>query len=166
MVSNPKKVLTRDNTKSRDEDVGETSTNALLRGQSLKRAIHRGRIEASIRSDRALAKQAGVRYQTLMDWYAGRTRPTPATLSQIAVALQVKLGDLWAAWERLPEAAPGVGDPLVSALGDQTAAINRLVDRLDSLASGAIRDGVADALREAQRDPGGGGSRDERPSER
>jgi len=36
---------------------------------------------------------------------------------------------------------------LIKALSAQTEAINRLVDRLESLASQAIRDGVADELR-------------------
>lgn len=52
---------------------------------------------------------------------------------------------------------------LVIAIGAQTDAINRLIDRLDSLASDAIRDGVMDALREAGLDPGDGASPDELP---
>lgn len=47
-----------------------------------------------------------------------------------------------------PTAEPS-RDLLIEALRDQTAAINALVNRLDLLASSAIRDGVADALREA-----------------
>lgn len=44
---------------------------------------------------------------------------------------------------------PETDEGLVAAIRDQTAAINRLVDRLEGLASGAIREGVLDALREA-----------------
>ncbi len=40
-------------------------------------------------------------------------------------------------------------DELVKAIRDQTEAINRLIERFDSLASQAIRDGVADAMKEA-----------------
>lgn len=47
---------------------------------------------------------------------------------------------------------------LILALTAQTTAINRLIDRLDSLASAAIRDGVMDALREAGLGPTDGES--------
>lgn len=49
-------------------------------------------------------------------------------------------------------------DELIAALASQTEAINRLVDKLDSLASDAIRSGVMDALREAGLAQGGGAS--------
>lgn len=52
---------------------------------------------------------------------------------------------------------------LLAALANQTAAIDRLIVRLDSLASQAIRDGVLDALREAGLGPDDGASPDEPP---
>lgn len=57
------------------------------------------------------------------------------------------------------EPAPAQGESaLIAALGAQTTAINRLIERLDLLASSAIRDGVLDALREAGLDPDAGAS--------
>lgn len=52
---------------------------------------------------------------------------------------------------------------LIRALEDQTAAINRLVDWLGTLAPQAIADGVRDALREAGLSPDDGESPDEPP---
>lgn len=65
---------------------------------------------------------------------------------------------------RRPEAsdvAPeprGERDMLIDALAAQTAAINRLVDKLDSLVQGSIRAGVMDALRAAGVDLGSAAS--------
>lgn len=58
------------------------------------------------------------------------------------------------------EVAPPTTDmaALVAALDRQTKAINGLVARLESLASGAIREGVEEAIREAEELQGGGGS--------
>jgi hypothetical protein len=55
-------------------------------------------------------------------------------------------------WPSAADAEPepvGETDALVAALREQTAAIDRLVSRLDAMAMPAIRAGVADALREA-----------------
>lgn len=56
------------------------------------------------------------------------------------------------------EPAPSDMAALVAALERQTEAINQLVGQLDLLASQAIREGVADALREAAEARGVGGS--------
>ncbi len=60
--------------------------------------------------------------------------------------------------ETQPETPLTERDELVKALREQTAAINQLVTKLDSLASTAIRAGVMDALREAGVSLGGGAS--------
>lgn len=54
-------------------------------------------------------------------------------------------------WPSAEDAEPEAGetDALVAALKEQTAAIDRLVSRLDAMAMPAIRAGVAEALREA-----------------
>jgi len=63
-------------------------------------------------------------------------------------------------WPSAEDADPEVTDQaaLIKALTAQTEAINRLVDRLESLASQAIRDGVADELRAVGLAPASGGS--------
>lgn len=71
--------------------------------------------------------------QDILSAYFGGRRPDPATAEQ-------------------PRSER---DELIAALAAQTTAINRLVDKLDLLASSAIRAGVMDALREAGLDLGG-----------
>lgn len=53
-------------------------------------------------------------------------------------------------WPSAEDADPDVADTasLIAALGEQTRAIDRLIERLDSLASSAIRAEVADLVRE------------------
>jgi transcriptional regulator with XRE-family HTH domain len=74
------------------------------RGAALKLAIHVAREKAEITSDRQLALKAGVHYDTLMNWFAGRTLPRPAELKKIADVLGVRLVDLMDVYEgRDPE---------------------------------------------------------------
>lgn len=65
-------------------------------------------------------------------------------------------------WPSAEDADPEVADQatLIAALAAQTAAINRLVDRLESLAPIAIRQGVAAELRAAGLIPASGESPD------
>lgn len=76
----------------------------LAGGPALKRAVHVARARAGIASDAELANTAGVHYDTLMNWYAGRTVPRPAEVRKVAEALGVPYGDLLAAYDgRAPE---------------------------------------------------------------
>ena len=59
----------------------------------------------------ALAKAAGIRRQTLQDWYAGKDTPSLGHLEAVAVALGVRRVDLVAAYDGVTapeqtEAAP------------------------------------------------------------
>lgn len=112
--------------------------------------------EAEARRRLELAAAPGVSFSTYRDIEAGNRKPTAEQRLAIVTVFgeppTVSAG---------PE-ANGSAD-LILALGAQTDAINRLIDRLDSLASAAIRDGVRDALREAGLGPDGGASRDEPP---
>lgn len=98
-------------------------------GLALKRAIHMARAAAGVPSDVALATTAGLRYQTLMDWYAERSRPTPGPLGKVAEALGVPVADLWAAWERRPAVSSDIG-ALIGALNRQADAISDLVSQM------------------------------------
>lgn len=62
-------------------------------------------------------------------------------------------------------ATPPSAAELLGVIALQTEAINRLIERLDSMASVAIRDGVRDALREAGLDPDAGASLSSPPDE-
>lgn len=127
--------------RARNTDTEEaTAPDVPIGGPALKRQIHVARAEAGIPSDRELARRAGVRYQTLMDWYADRTRPTTGPLSRIATELALPVGDLWAAWEG-DEAQPPKPDEgaLVEALHAQTRALSAQTSALEELAQ-AIQD--------------------------
>jgi lambda repressor-like predicted transcriptional regulator len=68
-------------------------------GQRLKRAIHIARAQAEIDSDMQLSLRAGVHYDTLMNWYGGRTTPRPFELRKVAKVLGTPYAELWSAYE-------------------------------------------------------------------
>ncbi len=68
-------------------------------GEALKTAIHVARERAGITSDTQLARQAGVSYDTLMNWFGGRTLPRPTELKRVADAVGVRLVELMDAYE-------------------------------------------------------------------
>jgi ribosome-binding protein aMBF1 (putative translation factor) len=73
-------------------------------GKALKRAIHVARARAGIASDMELSQRAGVHYDTLMNWYSGRTVPRPAEVRKVAEAVDIPLVVLMDAYEgRDPE---------------------------------------------------------------
>lgn len=73
-------------------------------GARLKEAIHVARVRAGITSDTQLALRSGVHYDTLQNWYSGRTMPRAAALRMVADALGVKYSDLQDAYDgRDPE---------------------------------------------------------------
>ena len=73
-------------------------------GQALKRSIHMARERKGIPSDMQLARAAGISYDTLMNWYSGRTVPRPAELKKVADATGTTLVALMDAYEgRDPE---------------------------------------------------------------
>lgn len=95
-------------------------------GDALKLAIHVARERSGITSDTQLAGQAGVSYDTLMNWFGERTTPRPAELKKVADAIGVRLVDLMDAWEGREPMAPG----LESAVHALIAQIGELVDEL------------------------------------
>lgn len=79
----------------------------LTGGKRLRQAIHVARARAEITSDMQLAHLAGISYDTLMNWYSGRTVPRPAEVKKVAEVLEVPYSDLLAAYEgRDPEPQP------------------------------------------------------------
>ena len=75
-------------------------------GARLKEAIHvaRARAKPPITSDSLLSIRAGVHYDTLMNWYAGRTMPSGDAMRRVADTLGVKYADLMDLYEgRDPE---------------------------------------------------------------
>jgi lambda repressor-like predicted transcriptional regulator len=68
-------------------------------GQRLKRAVHIARARAEIDSDMQLSVRAGVHYDTLMNWYGGRTTPRPFELRKVAKTLGIQYAELWSAYE-------------------------------------------------------------------
>jgi hypothetical protein len=89
------------------------------------------------------------------EWESGRRVPSDANLA--------RLTEFYGGGES--PVMPDQQQALIAALRAQTEAINALVARLDSLAGEAVREGVADALREAGVARVVGGSPDVRPGE-
>lgn len=97
-------------------------------GERLKRAIHVARARANILYDTDLATRSRVSYDTLMNWYGGKTVPRGAELRKVGLVLGVAYADLMAAYEgRDPEP-----QPLQEAMRDQTEAIRDLIEAIRS----------------------------------
>ena len=111
-------------------------------------------------AERLTAMGLPVTEGTVRTWEAGRS-PHPDNVEGLERIFGTRSPDYMA--------GAGVGDDpslvpaLLRAVEAQTLAIGKLIEKLDSLASQAIRDGIADALREAGLGPDGGASPDERP---
>ena len=79
----------------------------LAAGQRLKRAIHIARARAGLTSDMQVSGRANVSYDTLMNWYGGRTVPRPFELKKVATALETSYAELWSRYEGMePEPLP------------------------------------------------------------
>lgn len=68
-------------------------------GPALKRAIHVAREAKGITSDTALAAQARVHYDTLMNWFGEKTVPRPSELQKVAQVLGISLVELMDSYE-------------------------------------------------------------------
>ncbi len=79
---------------------------------ALKRTIRTARERQGITSDLQLASKAGVSYDTLMNWWSGRTTPRPAELKKVADVLDVRLVDLMDAYEGRDPEPPSLVDAI------------------------------------------------------
>lgn len=95
-------------------------------GQALKTAVHVHREQAGITSDRQLSARAGVHYDTLMNWYAGRTLPRPAELKKVADVLGVRLVELMDVYEGRDPAPP----ELVEVIGELVVELRLMLSEL------------------------------------
>lgn len=87
-------------------------------GQQLKRTIHVMRERAGIPSDMQMAREAGVSYDTLMNWYSGRTVPRPAELKKVADAIGTSLVALMDAYEGRDPEPPTLVDAIRELIGE------------------------------------------------
>ena len=131
-------------------------------GERLKREIHVARARTAITSDSQLAVQAGVHYDTFMNWFGGRTTPRPFEVRKVAEVLGVSYGDLIAAYEgKDPPQVPleqAVADLIVeirTALVDERQARAELMRAI--AASMAVAMGPATEPAELERVGGGNG---------
>ena len=91
--------------------------------QRLKRAIHVARASAGITSDIQLALRAHVSYDTLMNWFSGKTVPRGRELERVARAAGTSLWTLQAAYDgHAPEP-----QPLQDAVRELTVELRLLV---------------------------------------
>lgn len=121
-------------------------------GEALKRAIRVARARTDITSDTALALQAGVHYDTLMNWYGNRTTPRPFEVKKVAAVLGIPYGDLMAAYEGYDPEPPPLQDAVRELVGEMRALIaeSRLARAQQDEATMALLRALG-AL--AQRDP-------------
>lgn len=144
----------------------EEGTRLPQAGARLRAAMHTAMERTpDVRSVIGLAEKAGVQRGTIYETWSGRL-PKPGTMDAYAQALNVPVGDLWAAWDGRTAAEADELAALVRALKGQTEAINELLSRLDSLATSAVREGVAEALREVAERPADGASQSAPPRAR
>ena len=118
-------------------------------GERLKRAIHVARARKGLTSDTSLSVQSGVAYDTLYNWYSGRTRPRGKELRQIAGYLGVAYSELEAIYEgREPEPLP-----LQDAVRDLVRSLDDLVSelRLTRAEQLVSQEMMRDALQEVER---------------
>lgn len=95
-------------------------------GQRLKRAIHVARASKGMTSDMQLSVGSGVSYDTLYNWYSGRTTPRGAELRKMALFLGVPFSKLQAVYDGVePEPLP-----LQDAVRDLVRSLDDLVAEL------------------------------------
>jgi transcriptional regulator with XRE-family HTH domain len=99
-----------------------------VEGARLKQAIHVARAKAGITSDMQLALRAGVSYDTLMNWYGGKTVPRGNELNKVAGAANTTVWILQAAYDgRAPDPPP-----LQDAIGDLVNLAGRLLSEVEA----------------------------------
>lgn len=87
----------------------------------LKTAIHVAREKAGVPSDMQLSHRAGVSYDTLMNWYAGRTVPRPNELKKVADAAGTSLLSLMDAYEGRDPEPPTLVDAIQALVSELRA---------------------------------------------
>lgn len=90
---------------------------------ALKRAVRSARHERGYKSDKELAKAAGVHLQTLQNWMSGKTTPRPHEMSKVAQTLGKPMDYFSAIYERREPAE----QPLHEAVADLTGVLRELV---------------------------------------
>lgn len=100
------------------------------RSRGFEAAVRAGMARSTdARSVTALAAKAGVERATIYAAFHGR-QPKPDTMSAIAAALSVPVGDLWAAWEDREPVSPELLAAIERTISER---MDRLGDRLERL---------------------------------
>ena len=124
-------------------------TSPAASGERLKREIHAARARAGIGTDMELAKRSRVSYDTLMNWYSGRTVPRANVVKQVADAVGVKYSTLLDVYEgrdpeppELKEAIAMLADEIRTALVDERRARAQLMRAVAAAITAAMGDPV------------------------
>ena len=107
-----------------------------------------------IRSISALCRRAALNRNTLYDWFTGASMPSPGGFAKLAEALEVGIGDLYAAYDGradIPTTTDAAINDLAHDIRANTDAIAALIERLDGVADHAIADEIAAALKDRGR---------------
>ena len=120
-------------------------TSPAASGERLKREIHAARARAGIGTDIELAKRAHVSYDTLMNWYSGRTVPRAHVVKQVAEAVGVRFSLLLDAYEgkdpeppELKEAIAMLADEIRTAMVDERRARIQLMRAVTAAITAAM----------------------------
>ena len=106
------------------------------------------------RSISALCRRAALNRNTLYDWFTGAAVPSPGGFAKLAEALDVGIGDLYAAYDGradIPTTTDVAINDLARDIRDNTDAIAALIERLDGVADHALAEEIATALKERGR---------------
>ena len=118
-------------------------------GERLKREIHVARARAGIGTDMELAQRAHVHYDTLMNWYSGRTTPRSNAVKAIADVIGVRFTTLLDAYEgrdaEPPELKEAIGllvDEIRTAMVDERRARTKLMQAVTAAIAAALAEPV------------------------
>lgn len=124
-------------------------------GKRLKRyvlAVMAGHEE--IRTVSELCRRAGLNRNTIYDWFTGAAVPSPSGIAKLAAALDVSMGDIYAAYDGrmdLPTTTDVALSDLARDIRDQSERIDTLIGLLRGVATHAVADEVVRALSDKKR---------------
>lgn len=114
-------------------------------GKRLEDVVRMAMPRVGIASIAELCRQADVTRNTAYDWFRGATVPTPKALERVARVVKLPVADLWAAYQGTGTPTTSLEDALgrlATAQERQNDRLDRLIRKMDALASAAIAEEV------------------------
>ena len=124
-------------------------------GKRLRRFVDAAMARSDeVRTISALCRRAHLNRNTIYDWFTGEAVPSPAGMAKLAAALDVGVGDLYAAYDGradIPTTTDAALNDLAHDIRANTEAIQDLLGRLGAVADRAIAEEIAEALARRRR---------------